>query len=85
VTRPGKAFAALAAVALLTAGCASKISNGGGNTDSGLKSLPVQTSIDVPGDAVTAAGDGEAKCPAGTTIGYAGAMTGPNAQLGINI
>jgi len=84
VTRPGKAFAALAAVALLTAGCASKINNGGGNTDSGLKSLPVQTSIDVPGDAVTAAGDGKAKCPASTTIGYVGAMTGPNAQLGIN-
>lgn len=85
MTRPGKAFAALAAVALITAGCASKTDNGGADSDSGLKSLPVQTSIDVPADAVTAAGDGNAKCADGTTIGYAGAMTGPNAQLGINI
>ena len=85
MTRPGKAFAALAAVALLTAGCASRTGDGGTDTDSGLKNLPVQTSIDVPADAVTAAGDGKAECADGTTIGYAGAMTGPNAQLGINI
>jgi branched-chain amino acid transport system substrate-binding protein len=85
VIRPGKAFAAIAAVALLTAGCANRTGDGDTDTDSGLKSLPVQTSIDVPADAVTAAGEGNAECPDGTTIGYAGAMTGPNAQLGINI
>ena len=80
MTRPAKAFAACAAVALLAAGCASN-TDGGTDADSGLKSLPVQTSIDVPADAVTAAGDGEAECADGTTIGYAGAMTGPNFAL----
>lgn len=72
-------------MALLTAGCANRSDDGGTDADSGLKSLPVQTSIDVPADAATAAGDGDAECPEGTAIGYAGAMTGPNAQLGINI
>ena len=38
-----------------------------------------------PKDAVLPAGDGKATCPAGLTIGYVGAETGPNAQLGINI
>lgn len=85
MTRPVKAFAAFAAAALLASGCASKTDDGATDTDSGLKSLPVQTSIDVPADAVTPAGDGKAECADGTTIGYAGAMTGPNAQLGINI
>ena len=31
------------------------------------------------------AGDGKANCPSTTTVAYAGAETGPNAQLGINI
>ncbi|MGN8129826.1 branched-chain amino acid ABC transporter substrate-binding protein [Paenarthrobacter sp. 22069] len=31
------------------------------------------------------AGDGKATCPATTTLAYAGAQTGPNAQLGVNI
>jgi branched-chain amino acid transport system substrate-binding protein len=84
VTRPVQAFAILAASALLAAGCA-KTGDGATDADSGLTSLPVQTSIDVPSDAVTAAGDGKAKCADTTTIGYAGAMTGANAQLGINI
>lgn len=83
VTRPVQVFAIVAASALLAAGCAK--SGDTTNTDSGLNSLPVQTSIDVPSDAVTAAGDGKAKCAKDTTIGYAGAMTGANAQLGINI
>jgi branched-chain amino acid transport system substrate-binding protein len=85
VTRPAQTFAILAASALLAAGCAKSGNNGATDTDSGLESIPVQTSIDVPADAVTAAGDGKAKCADGTTIGYAGAMTGANAQLGINI
>lgn len=86
MTRPVKLFAAIAVTALIAAGCANKTNEaktGPGAPE--LKSLPVQTSIDVPSDAVTAAGDGKAKCAATTTIGYAGAMTGPNAQLGINI
>lgn len=36
-------------------------------------------------EAVTAAGDGSGTCPAGTSIAMAGALTGPNAALGINI
>lgn len=85
MNRPVKAFAAFAAAALLAAGCANKTDGGGADGETELKSLPVQTSIDVPADAVTAAGEGEATCPDTTTIGYAGAETGPNAQLGINI
>lgn len=85
VTRPVQALAVVAAAALITAGCASKTGGGGDDAASGLKSLPVQTSIDVPADAVSPEGDGKATCADGTTIGYAGAMTGANAQLGINI
>lgn len=85
MTRPVQAFAILAASALLAAGCAKSGGNGANTPDSELESLPVQTSIDVPSDAVSAAGDGKAKCANTTTIGYAGAMTGANAQLGINI
>jgi branched-chain amino acid transport system substrate-binding protein len=36
-------------------------------------------------EAVDPAGDGSAKCEAGTIIAMAGALTGPNAALGINI
>jgi len=85
VTRPAQAFAILAATTLLAAGCAKTGDDGAPDAASGLNDIPVQTSIDVPADAVTAAGDGKAKCADTTTIGYAGAMTGPNAQLGINI
>jgi branched-chain amino acid transport system substrate-binding protein len=38
-----------------------------------------------PAKAADPAGDGKATCPAGTTIAFAGALTGPNAALGINI
>ncbi len=72
---------ALAATACGTAKTDNTTSSSGGN----LKDLPVQTSISVPADAANPAGDGKATCPAGTTIAYIGAETGPNAQLGINI
>jgi branched-chain amino acid transport system substrate-binding protein len=42
------------------------------------------TDIPVPPDAVKPAGNGNATCN-GVTIAYAGAQTGANAQLGINI
>lgn len=77
-----KYAAALSAVALAATGCGTKSTTGtGGNA----KDLPVQTSIQVPANAVKPAGDGKASCPSGTTLAYIGAETGPNAQLGINI
>ncbi|MEX0427529.1 branched-chain amino acid ABC transporter substrate-binding protein [Nocardioides sp. DS6] len=78
-----KLAAAVGAVALAASACgtASTESAGGSN----LKDLPVQSKITVPADAANPAGDGKATCPAGTTIAYIGAETGPNAQLGINI
>jgi branched-chain amino acid transport system substrate-binding protein len=77
--------AVAASVALFLAGCANQASTGG-STNSGSKvNIPAITSIDTPKDAVLPAGDGKATCPAGLTIGYVGAETGPNAQLGINI
>ena len=79
-----KALSVSAAAMLLAAGCANTATDGG--TDAvEIEDLPVQTSLEVPDDATTAAGEGDATCPAGTTIGYVGAMTGANAQLGINI
>ena len=84
MTRTPKAFAVTAAAMLLAAGCAKSANNGGENNAPELEDLPVQTSIEVPDDAATAAGDGKAVCAKGTTIGYVGAETGPNAQLGIN-
>lgn len=92
--RATKKIAIPAIVAVMAvAGCANSSSGGGGGSngatggsgDSEIKNLPVQDKIDVPSDAVKPAGDGKAKCAAGTTIGYVGAMTGDNAQLGINI
>jgi branched-chain amino acid transport system substrate-binding protein len=79
-------LAALAAVGLLVTGCANTASTGGGTTSTAPKiSLPEQTSIETPPNAVLPAGDGKGTCPAGTTIGYVGAETGANASLGINI
>jgi branched-chain amino acid transport system substrate-binding protein len=61
-------------------------SSTGGSTSSTSKvNLPIQTSIDVSKNAVLPAGDGKAKCDSNLTLGYIGAETGPNAQLGINI
>ncbi|MFF1877390.1 branched-chain amino acid ABC transporter substrate-binding protein [Leifsonia sp. NPDC058230] len=77
--------AVAASVALFLAGCANQASTGD-STSSGSKiDIPAITSIETPADAVLPAGDGKATCPAGLTIGYVGAETGANAQLGINI
>ena len=81
-----KIAAALGAVALAASACGSTSNNSattGG--DSNLQDLPAQTSITVPANAANPAGNGKATCPAGTTLAYIGAETGPNAQLGINI
>jgi branched-chain amino acid transport system substrate-binding protein len=69
--------------------CAANTTPAGGSGDAGGSSakpnVPVVTDIPVPADAVKPAGNGQATCAATTTIAYAGAMTGSNAQLGINI
>ncbi|WP_235936274.1 branched-chain amino acid ABC transporter substrate-binding protein [Brevibacterium rongguiense] len=79
--------AAAGVAALMLSGCAnSGGSSGGGEESGGAKNqLPAQDSIEVPQDAAKAAGDGKGKCESGTSIAYVGALTGPNAQLGINI
>lgn len=77
----------IAAAALVLAGCANSSdgSDGSKGKSAAVTDLPAVDSIDVPGGALEPAGDGKAKCDSSTTIGYVGAMTGPNAQLGINI
>ncbi len=86
MSRTLKTAALLAALSLTVAGCANKDGGSGssGGGAEGLKTLAAQSSIDVPSGAAKAAGDGKAKCDPKTTIAYIGAMTGDNAQLGIN-
>ena len=80
----GLAVAATFGMAL--SGCANQAAPTGGGTSGGAKAnLPVVTSIPVPANAVLPAGNGKAKCDPTTTLGYVGAETGANAQLGINI
>ncbi len=71
---------ALSGCANSSSSSSSSSASGGGKVD-----LPAISKIDTPADAVLPKGDGKGKCAATTTLGYVGAMTGPNAQLGINI
>lgn len=80
-----KLAAALGTLALAASACGTAATSSNSKSGGNLKDLPVQTKVDVPADAVKPAGDGKGKCPATTTIGYVGAETGANAQLGINI
>jgi branched-chain amino acid transport system substrate-binding protein len=82
-----KIAAALGAIALAASACGSTSNNSTTSASGGgsLNDIAAQTSITVPSDAADPAGDGKATCPAGTTLAYVGAETGPNAQLGINI
>jgi branched-chain amino acid transport system substrate-binding protein len=80
-------LAAAATLSLLLSACANQA---GPTTDdtsgaSNKVNIPAISKIDVPSGAVLPKGDGKATCPATTTLAYAGAQTGPNAQLGINI
>ena len=72
---------------MLLSACANQA--GPGTTESSGSSskvnIPAISKVDVPSGAVKPAGDGKATCPATTTLAYAGAQTGPNAQLGVNI
>lgn len=89
-----------AAAVLVLTGCSSKTttSSGGSETSgsSGAGALSIQpvTQVDSNGKPVAAtdtakaadpADTGKATCPAGTTLAFAGALTGSNAALGINI
>jgi branched-chain amino acid transport system substrate-binding protein len=65
-----------------------------GDTGSGELGIVPSVQIDIDGaeveaeaggDAVNPAGDGSAECAEGTAIAMAGALTGPNAALGLNI
>jgi branched-chain amino acid transport system substrate-binding protein len=81
------AWAAAATLTLALSGCANQA--GPATTDasgaSGKVNIPSISKVDVPSGAVLPKGDGKATCAATTTLAYAGAQTGPNAQLGINI
>ncbi|WP_040795545.1 branched-chain amino acid ABC transporter substrate-binding protein [Nocardia higoensis] len=86
-----------AAAALALTGCSDKSTDSGSETTgtgtAGLSIQPV-TQVDLEGKKVPAtdpasaadpAGDGSATCAPGTSIAMAGALTGPDAALGINI
>ncbi|MDQ1609655.1 MAG: branched-chain amino acid transport system substrate-binding protein [Microbacteriaceae bacterium] len=77
-------LAIAAAAGLLMSGCANQGSTGTSTSASKID-IPAITTIQTPANAVLPAGDGKAKCAAGLTLGYIGAETGANAQLGINI
>jgi len=81
-----KAIAGVAAAAalLLLAGCANQAGGTPTSSSGSGPNIPTVTSVDTPKSAVLPAGDGKATC-SNLTIGYIGAQTGPNAQLGINI
>lgn len=67
--------------------CAANTTPAGGDSAGGSSAkpdVPVVTDIPVPAAAVKPAGNGQATC-SGVTLAYAGAETGANAQLGINI
>ncbi|MCT1986857.1 branched-chain amino acid ABC transporter substrate-binding protein [Dermacoccus abyssi] len=76
-----------AAAALALTGCANDSSKTSNSSESGGASgvnLPAVQTVDTPKSPVMPKGDGKAKC-SNVTIGYVGAVTGDNAQLGVNI
>ena len=79
-------LAVAASLGMLMTGCANQAAAPGSTGAATQKvNLPIVTSVPVPANAVLPAGDGNAKCDSTVTLGYIGAETGPNAQLGINI
>jgi branched-chain amino acid transport system substrate-binding protein len=86
--RLARAATAVAILSLALGACAAKNSStsgsGGTSAANGPVSLPAVSTLPVPANAANPAGDGKAKC-SGVTIAYAGAESGPNAQLGLNI
>ncbi|MCZ2403024.1 branched-chain amino acid ABC transporter substrate-binding protein [Paenarthrobacter sp. Z7-10] len=85
-------LAVAAALGLLLSSCANQPGTSGSGDTAGAGAgaankvnIPALTKIDTPAGAVLPKGDGKGKCPATTTLAYAGAETGANAQLGVNI
>jgi branched-chain amino acid transport system substrate-binding protein len=80
-------LAAAATLSMLLSACANQAGPTTNDTAGAANkvNIPAISKIDVPSSAVLPKGDGKATCPATTTLAYAGAQTGPNAQLGINI
>ncbi|MET3719351.1 branched-chain amino acid ABC transporter substrate-binding protein [Arthrobacter sp. UYEF21] len=80
-------WAAAATLTLALSACANQA--GPTTTDTsgaaGKVNIKSISKVDVPSGAVLPKGDGKATCAATTTLAYAGAQTGANAQLGINI
>ncbi|MFI5782202.1 branched-chain amino acid ABC transporter substrate-binding protein [Nocardia sp. NPDC051570] len=89
-----------AAATLVLTGCSSKSTSSGGGSESGTSGGSAALSIQPLGPvdangklgsvtqsaaAADPAGDGKATCAPGTAIAFAGARTGGNAALGINI
>jgi branched-chain amino acid transport system substrate-binding protein len=72
------------ALALALGACAANNSSPSSSSGSSGVNLPEVTQLPIPADAAKAAGTGNATC-SGQSIAYAGAQTGSNAQLGINI
>jgi branched-chain amino acid transport system substrate-binding protein len=81
-------LAVAATLGMLLTSCANQAGTTGSSETaaSGSKvNIPALTKIDTPTAAVLPKGDGKATCAPTTTLAYAGAQTGPNAQLGVNI
>ncbi len=86
-----------AAAALALTGCSDKSTGSGSDaTGTGSGGLSIQPVMQVdtagkevpktdPAKAADPAGDGKATCAPGTSVAMAGALTGPDAALGINI
>ncbi|MER5672962.1 branched-chain amino acid ABC transporter substrate-binding protein [Pseudonocardia alni] len=77
------------ALALTLSGCAAGQGGGqqggGGEQQGNRPDIPAVSTLPVPANAANPAGNGQAQCAATTTLAYAGALTGSNAQLGVNI
>jgi branched-chain amino acid transport system substrate-binding protein len=82
-------LAVAATLGMLLSSCANQAGAGTSSDTAGAASsrvnIPALTKIDTPAGAVLPKGDGKGTCPSTTTLAYAGAETGPNAQLGVNV
>lgn len=82
--RAARVLTVAAALSLALGACAAKENSSGGGGGANKVDIPAVSNLPVPQNAADPAGDGKATCK-GVTIAYAGAESGPNAQLGVNI
>jgi len=82
--RLARAAAAATTLALALGACAANNSSSGGGGSTAVTSLPQLTQLSVPADAADPAGNGKATCH-NVSLGFGGAETGADAQLGLNI